>query len=149
VQKLAQLEVFCHGDEIMKMRVVRSHEEVEDLNKNELMVHLAFQATDTDIFKLLQYCPRIRLVQVPFVYRRALPKASEMYLAIQGVELIEGDIWGHRKDTDEYYNIDELVMKRIDRLLNSGADAKDIARAVCRETNLSPELVAYLINHRL
>jgi hypothetical protein len=147
-QKLIQSADFHNGDEIMKLRIVSSKNEIDDLNRNELMVHLAFRAANTDIFKLLQNCPRIRVVQVPSSYRRTLSKASEMFLAIQGVELVEGDVWGHRKDIDEYYNIDEQVMKRIDRLRASGADAKDIASAVSRETKLSREMVAYLVKQR-
>lgn len=130
------------------MRVVSSKNEIDDLNGNEQMVHLAFRAANIDIFKLLQNCPRIRMVQVPSSYRKTLSKASEMFLAIQGVELIEGDVWGHRKDIDEYYNIDETVIKKIDRLRANGADASDIARAVSMETDLSRELVTYLIKQR-
>lgn len=132
----------------MKLRVVSSKSEIDDLNRNELMVHLAFRAANTDIFKLLQNCPRIRVVQVPASFRRTISKASEMFLAIQGVELVEGDVWGHRKDIDEYYNIDERIMKRIDRLRASGANVKDIASAVSRESKLSRELVAYLVKQR-
>ncbi len=132
----------------MKLRVVSSRDEIDELNKNEMMVHLAFRAANTDIFKLLQNCPRIRVVQVPSSYRRTLSKASEMFLLIQGVELVEGDVWGHRKDIDEYYNIDEQIVKRIDRLRATGADAKDIANTVSRETKLSRELVAYIIKQR-
>lgn len=86
--------------------------------------------------------------QVPASYRRTLSKASEMFLNIQGVELVEGDVWGHRRDIDEYYDIDDGVMKRIDRLQASGASISDIASAVSRETKLSRELVAYLIKQR-
>ncbi|HPM26981.1 MAG TPA: DUF1699 family protein, partial [Methanothrix sp.] len=100
----------------MKLRVVSSRNDIENLNRNEQMVHLAFRAANTDVFKLIQNCPRIRMVQVPASYRRTLSKASEMFLTIQGVELVEGDVWGHRRDIDEYYDIDEGVMKRIDRL---------------------------------
>jgi hypothetical protein len=132
----------------MKLRVVSSRNEIDDLSRNEQMVHLAFRAANTDVFKLLQNCPRIRMVQVPASYRRTLSKASEMFLAIQGVELVEGDIWGHRKDMDEYYNIDDQVMRRIDRLQASGANSNDIASAVARETKLSRELVSYLIKQK-
>ncbi len=142
------LAYFHNGDQTMKLRVVSSKNEIEDLNRNEQMVHLAFRAANTDVFKLIQNCPRIRVVQVPSSYRKTLSKASEMFLTIQGVELVEGDVWGHRKDVDEYYNIDEMIIKRIDRLCASGADASDIASAVSRETELSRDLVAYLIKQR-
>jgi hypothetical protein len=124
---------------------VSSKREIDDLNKNEQMIHLAFRASNTDIFKLLQNCPRIRAIQVPSSYRKTLSRASEMFLVMQGVELIEGDVWGHRKDINEYYSIDEIVMHRIARLRASGANPNEIANAVSRETRLSPQLVKYLI----
>jgi len=124
---------------------VSSKREIDDLNKNEQMIHLAFRASNTDIFKLLQNCPRIRAIQVPSSYRKTLSIASEMFLVMQGVELIEGDVWGHRKDINEYYNIDEIVMHRISRLRASGANPNEIADVVSRETRLSPQLVKYLI----
>jgi len=132
----------------MRLRVVSSKNEIDDLNRNEQMIHLAFRAANTDIFKLLQNCPRIRAVQVPASYRKTLSKASEMFLAMQGVELIEGDVWGHRKDIDEYYSIDEVVLEKIASLRASGTNASDIATAISRETKLSPELVMYLIKQR-
>jgi len=147
-QELILSAYFYNGDQTMKLRVVSSKNEIEDLSRNEQMVHLAFRAANTDVFKLVQNCPRIRVIQVPSSYRKTLSKASEMFLTIQGVELVEGDVWGHRKDVDEYYKIDETIIKRIDRLRASGADASDIARAVSRETELSRDLVAYLIKQR-
>ena len=122
-----------------------SKREIDDLNRNEQMIHLAFRASNTDIFKLLQNCPRIRAIQVPSSYRKTLSRASEMFLVMQGVELIEGDVWGHRKDINEYYSIDEIIMHRIAKLRANGANPNEIANAVSRETRLSPQLVKYLI----
>ncbi len=129
----------------VKLRVVSSKSEIDDLNRNEQMVHLAFRASNTDIFKLLQNCPRIRAVQVPTSYRKTLSRASEMFLVMQGIELIEGDVWGHRKDINEYYTIEENVFRRIDQLRANGIDTNEIADTVSRETKLSPELVKYVI----
>jgi hypothetical protein len=129
----------------MKLRVVSSKREIEELNRNEQIVHLAFRASNTDIFRLLQTCPRVRAVQVPTSYRKTLSRASEMFLMMQGVELIEGDVWGHRKDINEYYTIDERVFQRIDQLRSSGIELSDIADMISRESKLSPELVKYVI----
>jgi hypothetical protein len=129
----------------VKLRVVSSKNEIDNLNRNEQMVHLAFRASNTDIFKLLQNCPRIRAIQVPTSYRKTLSRASEMFLVMQGIELIEGDVWGHRKDINEYYTIDENIFRRIDQLRANGIDANEIADTVSRETKLSPELVKYVI----
>lgn len=129
----------------MKLRVVSSKNEIDDLNRNEQMIHLAFRASNTDIFKLLQNCPRIRAIQVPTSYRKTLSRASEMFLVMQGIELIEGDVWGHRKDINEYYTIDENIFRRIDQLRANGIGANEIVDTVSRETKLSPELVKYVI----
>lgn len=129
----------------MRLRVVSSKNEIDDLSKNEQMVHLAFRASNTDIFKLLQNCPRIRAIQVPASYRKTLSRSSDMFLMMQGIELIEGDVWGHRKDINEYYTIDDSVINRIDQLRANGISAKEIADTLSKETKLSPELVKYVI----
>ncbi len=127
------------------LRVVSSKGEIEELNRNEQIVHLAFRASNTDIFKLLQNCPRLRVIQVPASYRRTLSRASEMFLVMQGIELIEGDVWGHRKDISEYYMIDEHIFDRISQLRANGADANDIIFTISKEMKISPELVRYVI----
>jgi hypothetical protein len=129
----------------VRLRVVSSKSEIDDLNKNEQMVHLAFRASNTDVFRLLQKCPRIRAIQVPASYRKTLSRASEMFLMMQGIELIEGDVWGHRKDINEYYTIDENILRRIDQLRAYGINTNEIANTVSKETKLSPELVKYVI----
>ena len=129
----------------MKLRVVSSKSEIDDVSKNEQMVHLAFRASNTDIFKLFQNCPRLRAIQVPASYRKTLSRASEMFLDMQGVELIEGDVWGHRKDINEYYTVDDSVLSRIEQLRDGGANTNEIASTVSKETKLSPELVKYVI----
>ncbi|MDD1753362.1 MAG: DUF1699 family protein [Methanotrichaceae archaeon] len=129
----------------MKLRVVSSKSEIDDVSKNEQMVHLAFRASNTDIFKLFQNCPRLRAIQVPASYRKTLSRASEMFLDMQGVELIEGDVWGHRKDINEYYTVDDSVFNRIEQLREGGANTNEIASTVSKETKLSPELVKYVI----
>jgi hypothetical protein len=133
----------------VKLRVVSSKNEIEQLNRNEQMVHLAFRASNTDIFRLLQNCPRIRVIQVPASYRKTLSRAGEMFLDMQGVELIEGDVWGHRKDLNEYYVIDEDVMRRIEQLRAGGANAVEIASTISMESKLSPEMVKYVIKQSI
>jgi hypothetical protein len=130
---------------MLKLRVVSSKREIEELNRNEQMVHLAFRATNTDIFRLLQNCPRIRAIQVPTTYRKTLSRAGEMFLVMQGIELIEGDLWAQRKDFQEYFDIDENVLSRIEQLRLCGLDLNEIAGRVSKEAQLSPELIKYVM----
>jgi hypothetical protein len=129
----------------MKLRVVSSKNEIDELNRNEQLVHLAFRASNTDIFRLLQNCPRVKAIQVPSSYRKTLSRAGEMFLVMQGIEVIEGDVWGHRKDIHEYYTIDDKIFNRINQLRSDGIESNEIAGTVSREAKLSPELVKYVI----
>ena len=130
---------------MLKLRVVSSKREIEELNRNEQMVHLAFRASNTDIFRLLQNCPRIRAIQVPTTYRKTLTRAGEMFLVMQGIELIEGDVWTQKKDFQEYFNIDDNVLSRIEQLRLCGLDLNEIAGRVSKEAQLSPELIKYVM----
>ena len=109
----------------MKLRVVSSKKEITDLNRNEQMVHLAFRASNMDVMNLVQSCPRLRAVQIPPSYHETMSKAAQQFLEIQGVELLKGDVWGHRKDIDEYYAIGEKVVGRINSLMADGNSIED------------------------
>lgn len=89
----------------MKIRVVSSREEIFTLNPNEKAVHLAFRPSNKDIFGLVDTCPKIEVIQLPQSYRRRVLKSVQMFLEMQRIRLIEGDVWGHRKDLNEYYSI--------------------------------------------
>lgn len=64
---------------------------------------------------------------------------------MQGIELIEGDVWGNRKALQEYCSINDDVLNRIEQLRSTGLDPSEIARMVSREVQLSPDLIKYVI----
>ena len=130
---------------MLKLRIVSSKNEIDMLSRNEQLVHLAFSASNADIFRLLQNCPRIRAIQVPAPYRKTLSKAGEMFLVMQGIELIEGDVRGNRKVLQEYCNINDEVIGRIEQLRSTGLDPSEIVRTVSGEVQLSPEMIKYVI----
>jgi hypothetical protein len=39
-----------------------------------------------------------------------LAKAIHVFREMQGIELLQGDVWGHRKDLDEYFTIEEATI---------------------------------------
>ena len=131
--------------EIMKIRVVSSREEIFTLNPNERIVHLAFRPSNKDIFALVETCPKIEVIQLPKSYRRTVSKSIEMFLEMQRIQLIEGDVWGHRKDINEYYNIPSSVIDKIRELKSEGTPAERIEEKVSRESKLNPEMVAYIL----
>jgi hypothetical protein len=129
----------------MKIRVVSSREEIFTLNSNERIVHLAFRPSNKDIFALVETCPKLEVIQVPKSYRRTISKSIEMFLEMQRIQLIEGDVWGHRKDINEYYTVPTSVIEQIKELKSEGTPTQRIEEKVSRERKINPEMVAYIL----
>ena len=129
----------------MKIRVVSSRDEIFTLNPNERIVHLAFRPSNKDIFGLIEACPKIEVIQLPKSYRRTVSKSIELFLEMRRIQLIEGDVWGHRKDINAYYSIPSSVTEKIKELKSEGTPAERIEEKVSRESKLSPEMVAYIL----
>ena len=133
----------------MKLRVVSSKKEITDLNRNEQLVHLAFRASNMDVMNLVQSCPRLRAVQIPPSYHETMSKAAQQFLEIQGVQLLRGDVWGHRKDIDEYYAIGGKIVDRISSLMAEGNSIEDTVKKLQRETKLSEDLIRYILKEQV
>ena len=130
----------------MKIRVVSSREEISTLNPNERIVHLAFRPSNKDILTLVEACPKVEVIQLPTSYKRTVSKSIELFLEIQRIQLIEGDVWGHRKDINEYYNVPSSVIEQIREMKLEGKSTEDIEAKVSRESKLNPEMVGYILN---
>ena len=133
----------------MKLRVVSSKREISDLGRNEQVVHLAFRASNMDVMGLVQSCPRLRAVQIPPSYHETMSKAAQQFLEIQGVQLLRGDVWGHRKDIDEYYTISDKVIRRISGLISEGTSVDETVKRVQKETKLSEDLIRYILKEQV
>ena len=129
----------------MKIRVVSSKEEINTLSPNEEIVHLAFRPSNTDIFSLIMKCPQVKALHIPSSYKRTISNSAKMYLKMQGIELLEGDVWGHRKDINEYSEVSQGVYDRIKQYRLDGMVEDDIADKMVRETRLSPDFISFLI----
>jgi hypothetical protein len=77
----------------MKIRVVSSRNEILSLNPDEKVVHLAFRPSNKDIFLLVETCRKLEVIQLPKSYKRTASRAIEMFLEMQKVQLLEGDVW--------------------------------------------------------
>jgi maleate cis-trans isomerase len=133
----------------MKLRVVSSKKEINELSRNEQVVHLAFRASNMDVMGLVQSCPRLRAVQIPPSYHETMSKAAQQFLEIQGIELLKGDVWGHRKDIDEYYTVSDKVIRRISNLMSEGNSVDETIKRVQRETKLSEDLIRYILKEQV
>ena len=133
----------------MRLRVVSSKNEIPNLNPNEKMVHLAFRASNVDFLSLMQRCPRLRMIQVPPSYHKTMSNAIQVFLDMQGIELLEGDVWGHRKDLDEYFTVDETTLEEISSLVASGVSADDVADQIQRKTRMGSDLIKYIAKTKI
>ncbi len=132
----------------MKIRVVSSKEEIDTLKLNEEIVHLAFRPSNKDIFKLILKCPEVKAIHIPSSYKRTISSSAQMYLSMQNIALLEGDVWGgHRKDINEYSEVSEHVFDRIKELKEEGLSDEDTIEKLVRETRLSPDFVTFIISN--
>ncbi|HOW13827.1 DUF1699 family protein [Methanosarcina sp.] len=129
----------------MRIRVVSSREEIFTLNPNERIVHLAFRPSNKDILGLVETCPKIEVIQVPKSYMATVSKSIEMFLQMQRIHLLEGDVWGHRKDINEYYAIPSSVIEKIKEMKTEGKSTEEIEKKISRESKLNPGMVSYIM----
>ncbi|MCQ1534980.1 DUF1699 family protein [Methanosarcina sp. KYL-1] len=129
----------------MKIRVVSSRSEIIALNPNERVVHMAFRPSNKDLFALVEACPKIEVIQIPGSYRRTVSKSAEVFLEIQGIQLMKGEVWGHRTDVYEYYVAPPSVIVDIRKLELEGASDEEIQKIV-KENKLTPEMIAYMLS---
>ena len=106
---------------------------------------MAFRPSNKDIFGLVETCPKIEVLQLPQSYKRTVSKSIEMFLEMQRIQLIEGDVWGHRKDLNEYYDVPSSVIEKIKSMKNEGKSTEDIEEEVSRKTRMNPLMVAYIL----
>ena len=133
----------------MRLRVVSSKNEITSLNPNEKLVHLAFRASNVDFLNLMQKCPRLRMIQVPPSYHKTMSNAIQVFLEMQGIELLEGDVWGHRKDLDEYFTVEDTTMEEIRTLTSTGLDMDEMASQIQKKARLGPDLIKYIAKPKI
>jgi len=133
----------------MKIRIISSREEINSIRSNEKAVHLAFRASNIDFLNLLQKVPRLQMVQVPSSYMKTMSKAIGVFLEMQGIKLLEGDVWGHRKDLDEYFTVEDATVEEIRSLADSGTTLDDVANKVQQKARIGPELIKYIAEAKI
>jgi hypothetical protein len=68
---------------------------------------------------------------------------------MQGIELLEGDVWGHRKDLDEYFTVDDTTMEEIRTLAASGTTMNDLSNQIQKKARLGPDLIKYIAKTKI
>ena len=128
----------------MRLRVVSARSEIPNLNPNEKMIHMAFRASNVDFLNLMQRCTRLRMIQVPPSYMRTMSDAIQVFMDMQGIELLQGDVWGHRKDLDEYFTVEDETLSEIRSMAATGASIDDVTTEMQKKARLGSDLIKYI-----
>jgi hypothetical protein len=133
----------------MKIRVVSTKDEIKNLNEKDEIIHMAFRPSNKDVFSIVSSCPNLKAIHLSKSYKQTLSESAKMFLDMQGIELLEGDVWGHRKDINEYSEVSENVYNKIEDLNDKGFSENEILEKMKYETNLSPDFVKFLIEQKV
>jgi len=129
----------------MKIRVVGSREEISSLSNEEIVIHIAFRPSSKDIFELVQKCPNIKSIEIPSSYYKTISKSIMMYLEMVDIKLLKGDMWGHRRDLNKYFEVSDSLTETIDKLKKEGKSDDEIVREVSRTSKLSEEMLRFML----
>jgi hypothetical protein len=129
----------------MKIRVVSSKEEIGTLKSGDKIIHLAFRPSNKDVMTLISLCPSVKAIHIPSSYKKTLSESIQMFLTMQNVALLEGDVWGHRKDINEYFEISKETIDAIKKKKRNNVSTEDIISHI-KDTKLSADLVHFIIN---
>lgn len=65
-------------------------------------------------------------------------------MGMQGIELLEGDVWGHRKDINEYLTVPDNAVDTIKSMKERGANPDEMEKEVKKNGKLGSDLVRYI-----
>lgn len=129
----------------MQIRVISTKEEIGELSADERIVHCAFRPNYKDVHHILDMCPKLEAIQIPKSYYDTIAETVTLLLKDKKVELIEGDVQGHRKDVSAYYTVSSKVIEKIKEMKALGAKEYEIVEAVNKMYVLRPNTVSFLV----
>jgi hypothetical protein len=71
-----------------------------------------------------------------------------MFLEMQNIKLIEGDVWGHRKDINEYYSVSPALLDKVKELKSEGMSDEEIVNKLEREGKLNRDMLFYILSKK-
>lgn len=134
------------GQGSIRIRVVKSRDEIAVLQVEEKAVHLAFRPSDKDLFSLVKTCPGVELIQLPASSYEGLSKFIKMYLSSSGIHLVKGDVSGHWHDLNNYFVIPAYVLEKIKELEIQGRTEEEIIGEITNIRKISPDLIIHLLH---
>lgn len=114
----------------MKIRVITSKDDISCVCPTDSMVHFAFRPSAANIFSLVNACPKVECIQIPPSYMVNFSVSMRTYLKMQRIKLSEGDVWGHRSDRGQYYEVPKNILERVNNLRRTGFPDDEIVKNI-------------------
>jgi len=129
----------------MKIRIISSRDDLENLNPDEEMVHLRFRPSNVDLIRLTQRCPGLRAVRMSFTHHKTLSFVIRAFMNLEGIELLAGNIRGYKKNQISYLIVEDTTEKKILALAKEGIPVEEIAGQIKDEPGLGSDLIKYVM----
>ncbi|MGP8338026.1 MAG: DUF1699 family protein [Methanosarcinaceae archaeon] len=129
----------------MKIKIVGKREEISNLSKEDIAIHLAFRPSNEDVFNLVQTCPNIESIEIPPSYYKTISKSIQMFFGMTGIKLLKGDVWGHRGNMNKYYEVPDSIIGEINQLKKDGESDDDIVRKITPSNKLNEDMVRFIL----
>jgi hypothetical protein len=71
-----------------------------------------------------------------------------MFLEMKGIALLEGDVWGHRKDINEYSEISQSIYERIREYSADGLSDDEIEAKLSNDLHMGPDLIRFIVKNK-
>lgn len=130
----------------MKMKIVSARGEIPQVD-DEAMVHIAFRPSNTDIMALVSQNPKMKAVHIPSSYMKTISRTTKMFLQMNGIDLIEGDVWGHRKDLYEYSEVPQSVYEALHEYKAMDLSEEEIVEKMVARTGLGKDMIKFILKN--
>lgn len=128
---------------MFRIFVLSSIDEIDTLNRDEKIIHFSFRPTAKDIMNVYSKCPDLIAIQMPKSYSENMSSSIKLFLEMNKIKLIKGNLWGHRKDINPYFNLKEVV-DQIIKMKENNMDKDYIVSNIYKKIGLSYEFCLFL-----
>ena len=90
-------------------------------------------------------CSNLKALHIPSSYKRTISGSTQIYLSMQGIDLLEGGVWGHRKDINEYSEVSQSVFDRIKEYMSEGLSEEKIVDKMAKDTRLGSDFIEFIM----
>lgn len=127
----------------MRIFVLSSSEDLNFLSSDEKIIHFSYRPTGNDIVTAFSKSSSLVAIQMPVSYSKNMASFIHTFLAMNHIRLIEGTLWGHRKDIYPYYDLKEAA-ELVRTLKSKNISEKDAVLKIEKSTGLSPAMSSFL-----